>query len=45
MVSAEYLKKYFMYPQKIWHTKAPGKTKTMFELGDLDLIFEVTEVI
>ena len=45
MVSAQYLKKYFTPPRQILYTGAPGQYEDQFELGDLDLIFKVTEVI
>ena len=45
MVSAQYVEKYLMYPHQIWYTGAPSKMKTKFEMGNLDLIFKVTEVI
>ena len=47
MVSAQYLKKYLKYHilANFGTQKHQGKTKTKFELGDLDQIFKVTMII
>ena len=42
MISAQYLKNYFTHPHQL---EQRDKTKTTFELGDLDLFFKATEVI
>ena len=45
MASAYYLKKYLMYAHQFGTWKHQGMAKTKFEPGDVELIFEVAEVI